>query len=112
VKLKKAASESILKFMNSGNILETLQRHEAELRRHGVAHAGLFGSMARGDARPGSDIDIIIDLDPDAHISVFDYVDLKAYITGLFEGPVDVVNREGLKPYIRSVAQAEIIYAF
>ena len=53
---------------------------------------------ARGRAAtiaPNSDIDIMIDVDPDAHMSVYDYVGLKEYIAGLFEGPVDVVDRDG-----------------
>jgi predicted nucleotidyltransferase len=71
----------------------------------------LFGSVARGD-RPDSDIDIMIEVDPDARITVFDYLDLKEYIAGLFDGPVDVVNRESLKPYVRPVATADAIYSF
>jgi hypothetical protein len=72
----------------------------------------LFGSVARGDDRPDSDIDIMIEVDPDARITVFDYLDLKEYIADLFDGPVDVVNRESLKPYVRPDATADAIYSF
>lgn len=98
--------------MDSRNIIATLRRHEDELHRQGVAHAALFGSVARGDARPGSDIDILIDLDPGVSMSVFDYVALKEYIAGLFEGPVDVVNREGLKPYLKPSVLTDVVHAF
>ena len=98
--------------MNSSEALETLRRSEQALRGRGVKHAALFGSVARGDNRSGSDIDIMIEIDPDARITVFDYVDIKEYIAKLFDEPVDVVNREGLKPYVRPAAMAEVIYAF
>ena len=77
-----------------------------------MKHAALFGSVARGDDRPDSDIDIMIEVDPDARITVFDYLDLKEYIADLFDGPVDVVNRESLKPYVRPAATADAIYSF
>ena len=54
----------------------------------------------------------MIEIDPDAPITVFDYVDLKEYIAGLFDHPVDVVNRDGLKSHIRPAATADAIYAF
>src|SRR5713226_2922417 len=79
--------------MNSSEALETLRRSEPDLRARGVRRAAVFGSVARGDSRPGSDIDIMIEIDPDAHITVFDYAGLKEYITSLFDGPVDVVSR-------------------
>ena len=47
-----------------------------------------------------------------AHVTGFNYAGLKDYIASLFDGPVDVVNRDGLKPYIRPVATADAIYAF
>ena len=66
-------------------------------RRGEILEAYLFGSRARGDARPGSDIDILIDIDPDAPVGVWEYAGLKTYIAALFDGPVDVVEREALK---------------
>jgi uncharacterized protein len=93
-------------------IIARLRENEAALRQRGVAHAALFGSRARGDQQPQSDTDIMIEFDPAARITVFDYVGLKDYIAGLFDGPVDVVNRDGLKPYVRPAATADAIYAF
>jgi len=97
--------------MNREEIIARLREHEAALRTRGVAHAALFGSRARGDHRPGSDTDIMIEFDPEARITVFDYAGLKSYIAALFDGPVDVVNRNGLKPYIKPAA-GDTIYAF
>jgi uncharacterized protein len=98
--------------MNSQEAIETLQRSEPALRARGVRRAALFGSVARGENRPGSDIDIMVEIDPEAHITVFDYVGLKEYIAGLFDSPVDVVSRDSLKPYLRPTAIADAIYAF
>ena len=98
--------------MNSSEAIETLRRSEPDLRTRGVRRAAVFGSVARGDSRPGSDIDIMVEIDPEAHITVFDYVDIKEYIAGLFDGPVDVVSRDSLKPYVRPTATADAIYAF
>jgi predicted nucleotidyltransferase len=98
--------------MNTDEALEILRRFEPALRARGVRRAALFGSVARGDNRPDSDIDIMIEIDPEASISVFDYVGLKEYIAGLFEASVDVVSQESLKPHIRPTASADAIYAF
>ena len=98
--------------MDRQDIIARLRENEAALRSRGVAHAALFGSRARGDDHPGSDTDIMIEIDPEAHVTVFDYVGLKDYIASLFDGPVDVVDREGLKPYVRPAATSDAIYAF
>ena len=98
--------------MDRSRAIAILKKHRAELQRQGVRHAALFGSVARGDARPDSDIDIMIDLDPGAHLGVYDYVGLKEYIAGLFDGPVDVVSRDGLKPHVKPTALTEAVYAF
>jgi predicted nucleotidyltransferase len=87
--------------MNSEHVIKTLKRHHADLRRRGVLHVDLFGSVARGDDHPDSDIDIMVEIDPEAEMDVYAYVALKQYIGALFDRPVDVVNREALKPYVR-----------
>jgi uncharacterized protein len=98
--------------MDSSKAIETLRRSEHALRQRGVRHVALFGSVARGDDNADSDIDIMIEFDPDARVTVFDYVDLKEYIAGLFDKPVDVVNRDSLKSHIRPVATADAVDAF
>ena len=98
--------------MNREEIISRLRENEAALRMRGVAHAALFGSRARGDQRPGSDTDILIEFDPAARITVFDYAGLKDYIAELLDGQVDVVNRAGLKSYVKPAATADAIYAF
>ena len=98
--------------MNREQIIARLRENEAALRQRGVTHAALIGSRARDQQRPDSDTDIMIEIDPAARITVFDYVGLKEYIAAMFDGPVDVVSRDGLKPYVKPTATADAIYAF
>ena len=98
--------------MDRQTIIATLRANEAALRARGVAHAALFGSRARGDNRSDSDIDIMIEIEPEAVQDVYAYVGLKSYIAELFAEPVDVVDRAALKPYVRPPAEAEAVYAF
>jgi len=98
--------------MNRQEAIDILVGHKAELRARGVHHAALFGSVARGEAGPQSDLDIVIELAPDASLDIFAYVELKNFIAELFPGPVDVVNKDALKPYVRPLATADSIYAF
>jgi predicted nucleotidyltransferase len=98
--------------MSRDEILARLRECEPALRARGIAHAALFGSAARGDNGPDSDIDIMLEFDPEAYPNLWDYVGIKEYVAGLFQGPVDVVDRAGLKHYVRPTALAEAVYAF
>jgi uncharacterized protein len=98
--------------MNSQDILDRLRENESALRARGVAHAALFGSRARGDNRPDSDIDIMIEIAPEIVQDVYDYVRLKNFISSLFTRNVDVIDRHALKPYVRPPAESDAMYAF
>ena len=98
--------------MDRQEIIARLRENEAALRKRGVRHAALFGSCARGEERPDSDVDIMVEIDPAARIGVYEYVAIKDYIAGLFDIRVDVVRRDRLKPYVRPAATRDAIYAF
>ena len=97
--------------MTTERALAILRHHERDLRARGVRRAALFGSVARGENRPDSDLDIMIEVEPLARIGVFEHAALKEYIAALFDGPVDVVSRENLKPFVRP-ATVDAIHAF
>ena len=98
--------------MNAIAAIATLRRHEQALRAPGVAHAAIFGSVARGDNRLDSDLDILVEFVPDFEGSVYDYVRFKDYVAGLFDIPVDVIDRAALKPYLQAPAARDAVYAF
>src|SRR5437763_3469043 len=98
--------------MNAQDAIATLRRNESALRARGIRHAAVFGSVARGDNRADSDLDILVEFEPEADGSVYDYMRLKDYVASLFEGPVDVIDREALKPHLRAPSARDAVYAF
>ena len=98
--------------MDRHDIIARLRENAGELRARGVAHAALFGSRARGDDRPDSDIDLLIDIAPDASIDLFAYVAITQYLADLFPARVDVTNRSTLKALVRPAAERDALHAF
>ncbi|MFM9939420.1 MAG: nucleotidyltransferase family protein [Hyphomicrobiaceae bacterium] len=98
--------------MNAAAVLNILKEHQVELNKRGVKRIALFGSMARGEARPDSDVDILVDLDSVAALDVYDFVDLQQYIADLIATPVDVVNAACVKPKLRASIDRDSVYAF
>ena len=94
------------------NVLDTLRTHENELRRMGVSHAAVFGSVARGEASADSDIDVLVELDQERSLGIFEYARLKIYINELLNGGSDVVNRRTLKPLLRDSILRDAVHAF
>jgi predicted nucleotidyltransferase len=86
----------------------------AELcRRYGVRELSLFGSAARGEMRPKSDIDIIVEFEPGVRIGVIKFESLVEELESLAGRRVDLVTKRGLKPWVRPhvLSDARVIYA-
>jgi predicted nucleotidyltransferase len=98
--------------MRRDDIIAKLRVAEPALRARGIRRAAVFGSIARGDDRPDSDIDILVEFEPGCEGSIYEYMNLKEYIAGLFDGPVDVIDRDALKPHLRAAAGRDTVYAF
>jgi len=96
--------------MNRDEILEILRAHRDELRkRFGVKSLAVFGSVARGEAGPDSDVDILVEFDPQAHVGLFKMVELKEFLEKVLGCPVDVVTLDGLRPWMRELVRREAV---
>jgi hypothetical protein len=98
--------------MDSVAAIAVLRENRDRLRRLGVSHAALFGSVVRGEGRPGSDLDVMVEIDPEAPIGVYEYVGIVQFLESLFPVRVDVSNRRALKPHVRETAERDAVYAF
>jgi hypothetical protein len=75
---------------------------EALCRRHGVRSLALFGSAARGELQPGSDVDLLIEFNPDAEVGLLELEDIRSELATLFGRPVDLAGPAILRnPYRR-----------
>jgi len=94
------------------DVLVRCELTRVSLRRLGVSHAAVFGSVARGEAIAESDVDVLVELDETRPMGLFQYARLKLYIDGLLDGAGDVVNRRTLKPMLRENILRDAISAF
>lgn len=98
--------------MEPAHILSAIRSIESDLRARGVASVFLFGSVARGEAHPASDIDMLLDIRKDARFSLFDQAGLAAELSERLGAAVDLVTREGLHPALRPQIEAEAVRVF
>lgn len=94
--------------MTRADILATLHAHRDLIAtRFGTRRLGLFGSAARDELRPDSDVDILVEFDGPP---TFDrYVDLKDFLEQALGRPVDLVTTGGLKPRARLHVERDLI---
>lgn len=88
-----------------------LKKHEKELKeKYGIKEIGIFGSYLRGEAKEGSDVDILVEFKPDVGISLLDFVELENYLSDLLGVKVDLVERSALKTRIGKQILSEVVY--
>ena len=93
-------------------VVETLLAHEAELRAAGIKRLSLFGSVARGEAGPESDVDLAVELDPEAHLDLLDLVALERRLGELFGRSVHLLPEPVEKPRLRANIERDRRRAF
>ena len=98
--------------MERDQVIARLREGEAELKAAGVVRLSLFGSTARGDRRPDSDIDLLAAFDETRRISLLDVAGIELQLSDLLGQPVDLVEEGTLKPRIRRSVEAEALRAF
>ncbi|VXD14871.1 conserved hypothetical protein [Planktothrix serta PCC 8927] len=94
--------------MKRDEVLSILAQHRMVLKDLGVKLLAIFGSVARDEARPDSDVDILVEFE--GSVTFDRYMDVKFYLEDLLETRVDLVSQRSLKPLIRSTIEHEAIY--
>lgn len=95
--------------MNRRAAIRAFERHADDIRSRGVRRLYLFGSTARDEGGPASDVDVFVDLERGAHFSLFDLMDLRAYLSRKVGTRVDVFPRDGLHRVIRADVERDAI---
>ncbi len=95
--------------MNLNSLLKILNEHKQEIQRNfGVKSLRIFGSTVRGENKPESDIDILVEFKGPATFD--EYMDLKIFLEDLLGKQIDLVTEKALKPRLRPYIEKEAIY--
>ena len=89
------------------DIFDLLEGQRESIRRFGVRELGVFGSFARNEQRPDSDVDVLVELERE---TFRDYMGLLGFLETLFGRKVDLVMKDTIKPIIRERVLNETVY--
>lgn len=112
----KASVAAIRRALGQGSrlahVLRALQAAEPKLRALGVMHLAVFGSLARMEDRPESDVDLVVEIAPDRRFDIFDLAGVAGDISRLLDRHVDVLERRSLKPPLLDEVGKDQIHVF
>ncbi len=92
------------------DVLVTLRKNKAFIKeKFGVKKIGVFGSVARGEAKKGSDVDVLVEFEKDKK-NFDNFIDLSFFLEDLFGRKVDLITTSGLDKYIRPYVEKEVIW--
>lgn len=93
-------------------VVRVLRGQERELRARGLTRVTLFGSTARGDLGPTSDVDLLIEVDGARRFGLFAFLDLKNDLAVLLGRPVDLAFPDAMGPRLRAVVLRDAVEVF
>ncbi len=91
------------------DILEMILLHETEIKNFGVRRLGLFGSYSREQQTPESDIDLLIEFEPDKK-NFKNFMHLAFFLEEVLHSKVELVTKESLSPYLKPQILKEVKY--
>ncbi len=100
-----------LKAMLRDEILDKLRADKAALDGFGVRSIGVFGSVARGDETPDSDVDIAVDYDKKITVGLFGFIEMREHLESILGREVDLVMSDALHPELKDGILKETVYA-
>lgn len=98
--------------MNPENVIDVLRNNRHILALFHVRSMSVFGSVARGEAGPDSDIDILAEFEPDAHIGLFAFARLQRYLQEILGRDVDLATPQALHKEMKKDILEEAVHAF
>lgn len=94
------------------HVVQQLKTTETELRRRGIAHLSVFGSLVRGEARDDSDIDIAVEIEPGRSFSLIRMEDTRLLLEDVLGRPVDLGEIESFRPTVREAFEHDQVQVF
>jgi uncharacterized protein len=98
--------------MQQADLVKSLAALRPQLEAEGVQHLALFGSRARGDHRPDSDIDLLVEVDDRAKFSLLDLIGVEHLVTDTIGIQANAVMRRSLKPRFKLSIEPDILEIF
>ena len=93
-------------------VRERLVAKEPELRRRGIRHLAIFGSVARGDDRPGSDVDLAVEVEAGRSFSLIRMEDTRLLLQDALQRPVDLGEIDTFRPQVRAAFERDRVPVF
>ena len=93
--------------MDLKSVSALFKRHQTDLRQRGVKSLAVFGSLARGEATPTSDIDVLVEFN--RPVGLFEFIRLKLYLEELTGRRVDLVTPDAIRPSMRAAILSEAV---
>lgn len=98
--------------MDASQIIERIRSREPELHARGILSLSIFGSRARGDHKPDSDLDVLIEYDPSSQFSLIDLCAVERILHDELGVPVQATTRQSLRPWLRRKVERDEVRVF